>query len=448
MSDAVRLVLEEGRACATTARAAGISEGKLRRAVQKERARRAADPTHIPPLPKLDPPEKHAPKGWEPGVRWEKGTDLGTITVASRDEAPGEGAAADYLRRLGFDPDLYQFEPVEVTAKETNVEAWWHRDNDGEDAVTRPVTNTVFFARFKLTRRSAGLDFDIDELIDRIPTPKLERRTRSKQPGETLVVMLADWQFGKRDQGGVEALVGRLKALGPAVVRRVAELRAMGRNVECIAFVGLGDLVEGCVGFYPQQLHAVELDRRTQLRGVRRMLTELIVQVAPLNIPMVVTGVAGNHGENRGAGGNKGGMTTPGDNDDLIVLETVAEAFEHRPGYGHVSFVVPDQELSHTLDFSGMHTLMFHGHMSSGGWKGIWTWFKNQIAHGHTSARLLLCGHYHHLHLEQDGDLTVLQATALEGGSDYYTARFGAITKPGTTTALVSAAGVRDIAVL
>lgn len=399
------------------------------------------DALALPAVRTVTAPTPSAPRGYEPGVRFEPGAKAATVTLPPSPTAPGEGDCAAYLRGLGIDPDLYILEPIEVR---TNSAGWTREDPDGA-----AVTQQTFFARFRVTRREAAAEsFDVDALLATLPALTVTRTAADDDtPGESLLVGLADWQTGKRDQGGTEALVKRLAALGPAIVARVGELELLGRNIETIYLVGLGDLVEGCAGFYPMQTFSVELDRRQQIRVARRMLSEVIKVVATLGIPVVVSGVAGNHGENRNGAGKA--FTTPGDNDDLLVLEQCAEVFALATGYDHVSFVVPDQELAHTMDLSGQHTVFTHGHVSRGGWAGLWTWFKNQRAHGKTSATLAVVGHYHHLHVENDGLLTLFQCPALEGGSDYFSTAMGSTTIPGTACALISATfGVRDLAVL
>ncbi|WP_164700864.1 hypothetical protein [Modestobacter sp. KNN46-3] len=398
------------------------------------------DAVALPPVPTVTAPQPAAPRGYEPGVRFEPGAKAAVVTLPPAPTAPGEGDCAAYLRGLGIDPDLYVLEPIEVR---TNSHGWTRTDEDGA-----AVTQQTFFARFRVTRREpAAESWNVDELLAAIPELVADRPDSSEAPGESLLVGLADWQTGKRDQGGTEALVRRLAALGPAIVDRVGDLQLLGRNVETIYLVGLGDLVEGCKGFYPMQTFSVELDRRQQIRVARRMLTEVVKTVATLGIPVVVSGVAGNHGEQRNGDGKA--FTTPGDNDDLLVLEQCAEVFALASGYDHVSFVIPDQELAHTMDLSGQHCVFTHGHVSRGGWAGLWTWFKNQRAHGKTSATTAVVGHYHHLHVENDGLLTLFQCPALEGGSDYFSTAMGSTTVPGTACALVSGTfGVRDLAVL
>lgn len=400
----------------------------------------------LPQLPESTPtPAIQNPKGWEPGVKWKPGAQEAVITLPPSIDAPQISEAAEYLKSMGFDPAEYDIEPIELSKNE----AAWQRNPEDIGEKFTAFTGLAWRAKFRITRKvvSASSSFDLDELVRAIEGALIEEPPTIIAHGETLVVGLADWQAGKRDGGGLKALMARLVKVGHLIVARVRELQLIGRQIECIILAGLGDLVEGCIGFYPSQTFDVELDRRQQLRVARRALTEIVKTVATLGIPMIVTGVPGNHGEQR-AGGNKA-ITGVGDNDDLTILETVAEVFADRSEFSHVSFVIPDDQLFITLDVSGMPTLFTHGHAARGGWAGLWTWFKNQRAHEGTNARLMVCGHYHHRHFEQDGKLAIWQCSALEDESTWVRNALGPVTISGTDTALVSAEyGVRDMQTL
>jgi hypothetical protein len=69
------------------------------------------------------------------------------------------------------------------------------------------------------------------------------------------------------------------------------------------------------------QTFSVELDRRQQVKLVRRMLVTMLTEWGRLPVQMVVGCVPGNHGENRRGGK---AFTTFEDNDDLAVFEQAA----------------------------------------------------------------------------------------------------------------------------
>jgi hypothetical protein len=132
-----------------------------------------------------------------------------------------------------------------------------------------------------------------------------------------------------------------------------------------IYIVGMGDLVENCDGHYAQQTFTVELDRRQQVRVVRRLLRDLVIGLSRLGIPQVVSGVAGNQGENRKDGK---AITTPGDKDAVAVFEMVAETLATNPeAFGHVNFHIPDDRLHVVFDIYDKLCGFAHGHIAGRG---------------------------------------------------------------------------------
>ena len=67
------------------------------------------------------------------------------------------------------------------------------------------------------------------------------------------VVCLADWQVGKGEGGGLEALVKRVNRVISAVE---LEIRLM--KPTRLLILGLGDLIEGCDGHYDMQTYSIE----------------------------------------------------------------------------------------------------------------------------------------------------------------------------------------------
>jgi len=122
--------------------------------------------------------------------------------------------------------------------------------------------------------------------------------------------------------------------------------------------VGLGDMVEGCDGHYASQTFSVELDRRQQVRLVRRMLVELLSDWAKLVPTGVVGADPGNHGESRKNGKF---FTTPEDNDDLATFEQAQEVLT-AAGFDNISWVIPDGDMTITLDVAGTVVSFAHGH--------------------------------------------------------------------------------------
>ena len=374
-------------------------------------------------------PRRAHPKGWEPGIDTAKGI---VTAVSDRNEPPSDWSAI--VRELGLDPAAWTVDETQPV----QVRTWDSGDR------------RLYYYRATVLPVVSGTDVpDIDALIR-----EAKRRKPGKPPAEplaerALVVALADWQVGKSDHGGVEALVDRLIALKDAVPARVRALAKTGKPISHLYVVGMGDMVEGCDGHYAMQTSSVLLDRRQQVKLVRRMLVSMLTEWARLPVTIVVGCVPGNHGENR-----KGGkaFTTFEDNDDLAVFEQAAEVLG-AAGFDDVHWVIPDGDMTITLDVCGTVCAFAHGHQFRG--SGIplnkaraWWKDKEHAMHPVGDARVLVFGHYHHLQVLQDGPRTILGCPSNDGGSRWFEEMGGPTTACGTLTFVAEAGGWSDLVIL
>jgi predicted phosphodiesterase len=361
-------------------------------------------------------PRPSHPTGWEPGID----TAKGVLTVQGGDRPPSDWAAI--IAELGL-PDTFEVDDTQPV----QVRSW-----DG------PGGQRLYY--YRATVRPAGTPAapDIDALIAQV---KKVKRTPAQPSGadRALVVGLADWQAGKADHGGPEALLDRLFRLRDAVPERIRELKRAGTPIDRLYVIGLGDMIENCGNdhYAMQDFNTGQsgLDRRTQVKLVRRMLVELLTAWAPLVPMMVVGAVPGNHGENRR---NGKAYTTFEDNDDLAVFEQVGEILAANPVFDHVRFVLADGDMSLTLDVAGVVCCFVHGHQFRGSGRPqqkAEAWLKGKMAARHRAgdAAVLCWGHYHHLVAVDDARFYV-QAPALDGGSRWFEEGGGAHTKTGTVS--------------
>jgi hypothetical protein len=373
------------------------------------------------------PARKH-PSGWEPGID----TAKGVLTVEGGEKPPTDWS--EIIKELGLNPrdwTVDESQPVQV------------RTWDSGDK------RMYYYRATVIPAGSVAASVDIEQLIRDV-----KRRKRGDVPHETvsergLVVCLADWQVGKSDHGGVEALVERLLALKDAVPARIKALAKAGKPISHLFVIGMGDMVEGCDGHYEMQTASVELDRRQQVKLVRRMLVAMLTDWGKLPIQMVVGCVPGNHGENRK---NGKAFTTFEDNDDLAVFEQAAEVLT-AAGFSDVHFVIPDGDMTITLDICGTVCSFAHGHQFQGAGlplakaKG---WWKGKMAAMHPvgDARVLAFGHYHHLQVLQDGPRTILGCPSNDGGSRWFEERGGPTTACGTLTFVTDKDGWDELKIL
>jgi predicted phosphodiesterase len=375
-------------------------------------------------------PRRTHPKGWEPGID----TAKGTLTVQAGDTPPNDWSAI--IRELGLDPEAWTVDE----SQPVQIRTWDSGDK----------RNFYYRATVVPSRDVAG-DPDIEALIKEVkrrkPSPLLDDLLAER----ALVVCLADWQAGKSDHGGVEALVERLMALKDAVPKRVKEANKTGSPISALYVIGMGDMVEGCDGHYDQQTYSVALDRRQQEKLVRRILTDLITEWSKLPVKMVVGAVPGNHGENRKNGKS---FTTFEDNADLAVFEQVAEILGHNPDrYRNISWVIPDGDMTITLNICGTVVAFAHGHQFGRGQMplaGARKWWNGKMAALHPvgDASVLVYGHYHHLQVLQDGPRTIFGCPSNDGGSRWFEERGGPTTACGTLTFVADQDGWHDLRIL
>lgn len=366
---------------------------------------------------------KH-PTGWEPRLVVEGDTaNLVSRPVPSDEPAPGW---EDELRERGGDPTRWRPSgPVRFSS--------WDAQVKGGEIVQ------MHAYRWNLVPVGGptASDVDLDATIKRIRKHRKQRPQIEGRPQRAFVVALADWQAGKRDGGGIEALIERVESLRDAVPDRIRQLRKGGVDIDALYVVSLGDLVEGCGDHYPMQTWSVELDGRAQERAVRRLLVELITAWSSLAPQVVVAAVPGNHGERRRDGK---AYTTFEDNVDLAVVEQVGEILAQNPdAYGHVRVALADGDMTLVLDVAGTVIGFAHGHQARGGatpqakLRNFWR-DKAQARHRLADADVLVSGHYHHLQIVQDGPRTWMQAPANDGGSRWFEETGGATTVSGTLT--------------
>lgn len=382
------------------------------------------------------------PKGWEPGVAWDG--SKGVLTTAALDSEPEDWA--ELLAVWNLDPQRYQVvPPVQYRAWDTNIGA-------GE-------TKRLYYYRATVVLRQADDRADIDTLIKEIRTHKPIKKAAPTGEDDFLVV-IADPQLGKDDGDGTEGTTKRWLNAIDRVEERYRELRKIGRPLGRLVVANLGDIFENCAGFYPQQAFRVELNRRDQMKLGRRLFTQSFKHWSRDFDSVLGLAAGGNHGENRIDGKS---YTDFADNDDVAVLEQVAEILGENPErYGHVKFALPKNELDITLDLAGTITTFAHGHQFGGtlvqtkatkvGSRAI-NWWAGQ-AHGMQPAgdsTLLISAHFHHLLVTQEGVKTHVQAPALDGGSEWFRNRSGQDSPAGVLTMVVGANHARgwtDLAVL
>ena len=362
------------------------------------------------------------PSGWEPSVTE---SDSSAEAVSTAFDRPAD--EVDLLKAWNLDPDFWSIIPGTLLVNRWQMGGEWQ-----------------YQYKARLERLSAPR-LDVEELLKNLNRFQAPKETQTKFDG-ALVVCLSDFQIGKADGDGTEGTVRRIVSSFDRILAHAKTLKPSE-----IYVVGMGDLVENCDGHYPSQTFTGELDRRQQVRVVRRLVRDIVVALSRLGIPMVVSGVAGNHGENRKDGK---AFTNPGDNDDVAVFEMVAEALQVNPeAFDHVKFHVPDNRLEVLFDVQGKRVGFHHGHIATKGstpQQKQQNWWKDhafmQSLIG--DADYLVTGHYHHLSIVDHGPRVHFQCPAMDGGSRWWEDRGGGMSAAGILTFTIDANGWDNLKVL
>ena len=340
------------------------------------------------------------------------------------------------LQHFGLDPEI--FEVVDDTVRISS----WQQSKASEDLERTTVWLYSYKARFtRIKNKIPGND--LTALHESIMKWKpLVRKAPGSGLGapSTFYVGLADWQYGKSAGGGVEVTTQAILDTYEEAVKRLKELRKIGRNVEAIAMWNMGDPTEECDGHYDSQLATVELTRREQLLGVSGLWAVGIKTLAPLVDDFEFGSVLCNHGEWTRKGPGSKPVTSDSDNIGGYLAENLKMIFDEREDFSHVRWNIPHDEMTVTSEMSGVLVALAHGHKTPGTPKEL-DWLRGQsiriLREEGVDPRLWMTAHRHHYQANDFGAWTRLQHPSLDGGSKWYTDTSGQWSTAGTLTCLV-----------
>lgn len=374
------------------------------------------------------------PKGWEPGVTVEG--NRGTVTALT--EGQRDPSWDGVLRHFGFNPDEFEIlEPV-------NVRTWDANLGNGE-------VKQFWYHKANIVRRQAGISkADYEELAKEI---RRHKPPKTQSTGDNaFVICPADWQIGKGENGGTPGISKRILRMIDDFESRTRTLRKQGVSLSACYIGGMGDFVEQVDGHYPMQAYGADLSLREQKRLAWRLLMRLVRRASLLYERVVFVALPGNHGEYRK---NGKAFTDFGDNIDLEIADTLSDLCKENPdAYGHVSFMVPDKELTVTLEIAGAVVAFGHGHQAKRGGGNaqakVRKWWEGQAfgMRAPGDAAILVTADKHHFSAVQEGPRTHFQCPTLEGASQWFTEGSGLEAAPGTLSFVVGPDGWDHLAIL
>jgi predicted phosphodiesterase len=306
--------------------------------------------------------------------------------------------------------------------------AAWHRDNDGEQAVTRRIV------RYRFIIEPAPNNVSVDDLLESIGR---RRTTKSPEvlPGAgVLAVAAGDLQIGKPDGDGTEGTIRRFLESHDESVKRYKQLRKQGK-VDEVLLMWAGDCIEGTVSQGGNLISRLDVTLTEAVRIYRRLMLEQVKAFAGIASKVTIAVVPGNHDEAVRVGNQMASRY-----DDSWAIEgasQVADAMK-LAGYENLEWVFPGiDELDLCIEVAGTTIGLLHGHQTRAkmeAWLGAAAVQRRAIG----TADLVISGHFHHLKIQQLGPTTHIQVPALDGGSVWWRHKGGLDAPPGMVTLIVN----------
>jgi len=338
------------------------------------------------------------------------------------------------LLSFGLDPEV--FEVVDDKVRMSKWQSSKRLENGDRDLIWLYSYRAIFKRRTKPLLK----EIDFSELQKTIRQYKPKLGKVNQEPPSTFVICWADWQLAKSASGGVKATTERVIESFGKSIKRIKELRKLGRNIEQIAFVNMGDPVESCDGHYASQLFSVELTQREQLLLALDLWTTGVKHIGQYADKLKFISTLSNHGEWQRRGGRN--ITTDSDNADGFLADALFRIFDHTTY--PIDWHIPHDEMVTQVNLSGINTAFTHGH-KIGGKENEWLRAQTlrQIKDTGIEPTVWFTAHKHHIKIDDFGAFTRFQCPSLDsdgtstGGSKWFADTAGWWSSPGTLTILL-----------
>lgn len=401
-----------------------------------------------------------APKGWEPGVRFDPdGLGMTVTTTAQtvnvqRDETAWHGL----VEQLGLEvPAGFVVRLVEAKYDP----AAWHRDTEFIDNEADPgkrtkapaVTRPVWRYRFAVEHSSRQVHV---EDVAAIIADTMRRRRKPRPPAPTdqpraLNLVYADPQAGKVALlGGTRELATRVADCFDLLTDHLGDLRRVGRMPTTAAWWDGGDCIENFNNVRAQE-RTNDLQLTQQVRAHRRFTFHGLDYLAARFAAVNAYTAGSNHAQVR-VGNDPAGP--PSDDWGIDVLSSIQDGYARNPdAFGHVRFGYPNEWRDSLCDVSGGLPIgLVHGHQFKGASDAaVKKWWAEQTFGDQptATARILISGHFHHFAAREMGDGRLwVQAPTLDNGSDWFTRVAGEVSVPGLLVFSSTPDGWDDLRIL
>lgn len=312
---------------------------------------------------------------------------------------------------------------LQLVEARKNMAAWTRDSTLQELAITKP--NWTY--RFKVVR--TAFTYQIKEFRDYAAALKRKPKVPAGAgANRAVVVAYADPQVGKAQHTGGGTV---------DTEHRVADLFGMAQDyiraqkAKSVFFGDLGDACESTQNSSAQK-HTNDLSFPEQIRVARRLFMYGADMFAKDANDLTIFGVNSNHMQWRENGKAQGNASA---DFGLDIVASVQDAFGfNQDAYGHVQFAYPERHRETlVLNVAGINTGFFHGHQS-GNPDAVPKFIAGQIAGKQelSKADMFVWAHFHSFqHKTILGNMTGLQCSSADNGSDWFTNLTGIWSKPG-----------------
>lgn len=351
---------------------------------------------------------------------------------------PGEGWGP-LIEFFGLPPEDFEIQDDSV-----KITRW----NMGKGTPEGEINKTWLWSYKAKFRRITPAEQQADQTllddVERIRGWKLKplvTRTLGTGLGEpsTYVHEQGDEQIGKSAGGSIDGFLVRTQDALQQSLDRLKVLQKRGNNIEAIADIATGDVIENIFGHYASQARTTATLRK-QMQVARTLDVERTKAFSEFGLPIKKAYTLSNHGEIRQVIGQSP-YTSESDNYDLMVAEQVHDVIvENDQLRDQIEWFIPHDEWWTHFNLSGVQCALTHGHKADG--KGtIEKWFLAQrgdiLYEQNIRIQIAFMGHRHTGFIKDVSGTTIMQTPSLDGGSDYFAAGFGQRSRHGIITSLV-----------
>ena len=352
------------------------------------------------------------------------GGDFGNIKSA--------GALSNWdhiFKKFELDPELF-----EIVGDTVRSSVWQSskRTDDGD----RDIVNLYAYrASFRRKTSNAVTEADIAAAQKRARAWKLPRRIPGTGLGEPVaeVINLADMQLFKSEGGGVDATLDRLYD-GLENVQREITRKRKHLNLNEIVLVNNGDPFEGIAGNYSSQTHTVQGGLRAQMNLVLDVWQSYSRELFPQFDKGQFVSVLCNHTEFGRQGGSAKSITSDSDNGGAFLADTLKRILGNTPGFDHVDFTIPHDEMNVYTTAANVPMGFNHGHKIPGSDAGGFEKWLNGQARGDQrahEARIWVTAHRHNFQAWDLGSTFAFSCPSCDGGSKWLRDSTGKFSRSG-----------------